>query len=110
MIERKVVVRVAEGLHARPATEFVKLARSFAADIEIVRGDKTASAKSTVKLMLLGVKEADEIVLRANGADEDKALDALCSFVSLARAIDGAVRTGENGEAGAGRRARRGGP
>ena len=83
MIERKVVVRVAEGLHARPATEFVKLARRFSADIEIVRGDKTGNAKSPVKLMLLGVKEADEIVLRANGSDEAQALDALCRFVSL---------------------------
>ncbi|MGD1038547.1 MAG: HPr family phosphocarrier protein, partial [Roseiarcus sp.] len=92
MIERKVVVRVAEGLHARPATEFVKLARSFAADIEIVRGDKTANAKSPVKLMLLGVKEADEIVLRANGSDEAKALDALCSFVSLAQSREEASK------------------
>jgi phosphocarrier protein FPr len=92
VIERKVVVRVAEGLHARPATEFVKLARSFAADIEIVRGDKTANAKSPVKLMLLGVKEADEIVLRANGSDEAKALDALCSFVSLAQSREEASK------------------
>ncbi len=82
MIERKIVVRVADGLHARPATEFVKLARSFAADIEIVRGGKTANAKSPVKLMLLGIKEDDEIVLRANGADEAEALEALCAYVS----------------------------
>ena len=84
MIERRVVVRIAEGLHARPATDFVKLARGFSADIEIARGDKTGNAKSPVKLMLLGVKEADEIVLRANGADEAAAIDALCRFVSLA--------------------------
>lgn len=93
MIERKVVVRVAEGLHARPATEFVKLARGFAAEIEIVRGDKTANAKSPVKLMLLGVKEADEVALRANGPDEAEALSALCGFVSLARGGDAAPKS-----------------
>ena len=60
MLERKALVRVREGLHARPATEFVKLARSFSADVEIVRGDKSANAKSAVKLMLLGVKEAED--------------------------------------------------
>ncbi len=56
MLERKVLVRLNEGLHARPATQFVKLARSFASNIEVVRGDKAANAKSPVKLMLLSVK------------------------------------------------------
>jgi phosphotransferase system enzyme I (PtsI) len=83
LLERKALVRVREGLHARPATEFVKLARSFSADVEIVRGDKSANAKSAVKLMLLGVKEADEIILRAEGADAAEALDSLADFVAM---------------------------
>jgi phosphotransferase system enzyme I (PtsI) len=82
VLERKVLVRVREGLHARPATEFVKLARSFSADVEIIREDKSANAKSAVKLMLLGVKEADEIILRAQGSDALQALDSLARFVS----------------------------
>ncbi len=82
MLERKVVVRLIEGLHARPATQFVKLARSFACDLQIRRKGKSANAKSAVKLMLLGVKEDDEVVLRAEGADEAAAMDALCGFVS----------------------------
>jgi phosphotransferase system enzyme I (PtsI) len=84
VLERKALVRVREGLHARPATEFVKLARSFSADVEIVRGDKSANAKSAVKLMLLGVKEADEIILRAEGADAAEALESLAGFVAIA--------------------------
>ena len=84
MLERKALVRVREGLHARPATEFVKLARSFSADLEIVREHKSANAKSVVKLMLLGVKELDEITLRAEGADAIEALEALCRFVATA--------------------------
>ena len=82
MLERKALVRVREGLHARPAAEFVRLACGFAADLEIVRGDKTANAKSAVKLMLLGVKEHDEIILRAKGADAFEALQALSNFVA----------------------------
>jgi phosphotransferase system enzyme I (PtsI) len=82
VLERKVLVRVREGLHARPATEFVKLARSFSAEVEIIREDKSANAKSAVKLMLLGVKEADEIILRAQGSDALEALDSLARFVS----------------------------
>jgi len=59
MMERSTIVRVREGLHARPATRFVKLAKGFEADIEITKADKSVSAKSSVKLMLLGVKEGD---------------------------------------------------
>jgi phosphoenolpyruvate-protein phosphotransferase (PTS system enzyme I) len=80
VFERRVVVCLNEGLHARPATEFVKLARAFASDIEVVRDGKSANAKSPVKLMLLGVKEDDEIVVRASGVDEAAAVDALCDF------------------------------
>ena len=83
MLERKAVVRVREGLHARPATEFVRLARSFSADVEIVRDGKSANAKSAVKLMLLGVKETDEIVLRAVGADAAQAIETLSNFVEM---------------------------
>lgn len=81
MIEREVVVRHKDGLHARPATQFVKLARSFSATIDVVLHGKAASAKSPVKLMLLGVKELDVVVLRVAGEDEILAAAALAQFL-----------------------------
>lgn len=82
MLERRTVVRVRDGLHARPAAAFVKLARSFSADLEVVCREKSANAKSAVKLMLLGVREADEIIIRADGEDASAALESLANFVS----------------------------
>ena len=81
MIERKVFVRLADGLHARPATQFVKLARGFSSALLVEKAGKSADAKSSVKLMLLGVKQDEEIVLRADGADEAEALAKLGDFV-----------------------------
>lgn len=80
MLERDVMIRVREGLHARPATQFVKLAKSFAARLEIVRDGRVADAKSSVRLMLLGVKEGDRVTLRADGADAQDAIDSLAAF------------------------------
>jgi phosphotransferase system enzyme I (PtsI) len=80
-VERTVFVRVRDGLHARPATQFVKLAKSFASDIEIMRDGQGVNAKSSVKLMLLGIKEDDELVLRATGEDAAIAMDALARFI-----------------------------
>ncbi|GHC74986.1 phosphoenolpyruvate--protein phosphotransferase [Limoniibacter endophyticus] len=80
-MERSTVVRVKDGLHARPAARFVKLAKSFESDINLVKGEKSVSAKSTVKLMLLGVKENEELTVQAEGADAVEALEALIAFL-----------------------------
>ena len=86
-MERLVTVRVKEGLHARPATQFAKLAKTFLADIQLRReGSAAANAKSSVKVMLLAVKEGDDVALAAEGEDAAQALDALCAFVEAPEA------------------------
>jgi phosphoenolpyruvate-protein phosphotransferase (PTS system enzyme I) len=82
VIERQAVVRMEEGLHARPAAEVAKLAKSYESALEIVKDGQTASAKSTVKIMLLGVKEGETITIRADGRDEAQALESLVKLVS----------------------------
>ncbi|WP_054309420.1 phosphoenolpyruvate--protein phosphotransferase [Mesorhizobium sp. 1M-11] len=102
-MERSTIVRVHEGLHARPATRFVRLAKSFESEVEIVKAGKAVSAKSSVKLMLLGVKENQEVTVRANGADAAEAVEALIGYLENPRAgLDDDAATGEqkalNGE------------
>ena len=60
----------------------MKLAKTFSAELEILRDGKGASAKSSVKLMLLAVKEDDRIVIRGDGDDAEAAVDSLADFVS----------------------------
>ncbi|MDX8529994.1 phosphoenolpyruvate--protein phosphotransferase [Mesorhizobium sp. VK25A] len=97
-MERSTIVRVHEGLHARPATRFVKLAKGFESDVELVKDGKAVSAKSSVKLMLLAVKENQEVTVRANGADAIEAVEALIGYLENPRA--GLDDEGEAGEAG----------
>ena len=85
MIESSVVVRVLEGLHTRPAVHMAKLAKAFEASVELVCRGVPANAKSSVKLMLLGVKEGDEILLRVHGSDEHAALHQLMGFLQEPR-------------------------
>jgi phosphotransferase system enzyme I (PtsI) len=82
MLETAIVVKVNEGLHARPATQFAKLAKEFSCSLQIFRGATCADAKSAVKLMLLGVKQDDQILLRADGSDESDAVRRLLQFLS----------------------------
>lgn len=85
-MERSTIVRVHEGLHARPATRFVKLAKGFESDVELVKDGKAVSAKSSVKLMLLAVKENQEVTVRANGADAIEAIETLIGYLENPRA------------------------
>lgn len=95
-MERSTIVRVHEGLHARPATRFVKLAKGFEADVELVKDGKAVSAKSSVKLMLLAVKENQEVTVRASGADAIEAVEALIGYLENPRAgLDDESEAGE---------------
>ena len=81
MQQAKVVVRHGAGLHARPAAQFVKLAKQFNSDIKVSSKGKTVSAKSMVLIMTLGVQPHTEIELTADGTDEQEAITALVRLV-----------------------------
>jgi phosphocarrier protein HPr len=82
MAEKKVTLEPEEGLHARPAAEFVRKAKQFSAEITLIKGEKEANAKSPMKIMALGAKKGDEIVVRAEGDDAEEAVKALVELVS----------------------------
>ncbi|WP_210505363.1 dihydroxyacetone kinase phosphoryl donor subunit DhaM [Naasia sp. SYSU D00057] len=62
-----------EGLHARPAAEFVKLAGTFDARVTVNGVD----AKSLLRIMALGLTEGDEVRLSATGPQAGDAVRAL---------------------------------
>lgn len=99
MLETAVVVKVTEGLHARPATQFAKLAKEFSCSLQVLHGTTSADAKSAVKLMLLGIREHDQIVLRADGADESDAVERMARFLSSPEAGVQPARAAPSGNA-----------
>ena len=81
MVEKEAVVVPQAGLHARPAALFVKEAKSYDSDIVVVKDGKEANAKSSLKLMTLGARHGDRVVIRVEGEDEEAA-DALVAILS----------------------------
>ena len=81
MIERRVTVRNALGLHARAAARFVSLASQFASLIQVTRGRRTVDGKSILGLLLLAAAQGTEIAIAADGADAAAAADALALLV-----------------------------
>jgi phosphocarrier protein HPr len=82
MAEKKATIKPEEGLHARPAAEFVKKAKQFTAEITVIKDNKEANAKSPIKIMTLGAKKGDEVLIRAEGDDAEDAVDALIELIS----------------------------
>ena len=82
MVEREVVVVPEAGLHARPAKDLVKEAKRYNSEIFIVKDGKEANAKSPLKLMTLGAKKGDKVLVRAEGEDEEAAAEALAGLIS----------------------------
>jgi phosphocarrier protein HPr len=90
------------GLHARPSVKLTRLAKTFAADIEVASAadGPWVDAKSIVKV--IAVKAAKGVVLhfRAKGPDAGAALAALRELVALGfREEEIAGGDGETGKA-----------
>ena len=80
----QITVTDAVGLHARPAALFVKLCNQFAASIRIRNvsdSGEWVNAKSILSLLTAGVKQNDLIEVKADGVDEDAALEQLEALV-----------------------------
>ena len=75
------VITDQEGIHARPAGEFVKAAKVFASTVKIVKNGKAADAKKIFGLMGLAVKQGEEIQIKVEGADEEEAAAVLENFL-----------------------------
>ncbi|NEV63246.1 phosphoenolpyruvate--protein phosphotransferase [Thiorhodococcus minor] len=66
-----------QGLHARPATALVDIAKGFNATIRVRHGDRAGDAKSLIALLNLGIESGATIRVMAEGPDADAALAAL---------------------------------
>ena len=81
MIERSARVVNELGLHARPAAQFVKLASTFACNIEVAKDDLTINGKSIMGVMMLAAEQGSTLTIRATGDDAEAALTALVQLV-----------------------------
>ncbi len=83
MPERRVTVAIPEGLHARPAALFVKLAGEQPVTVTVAKdGADPVAANSILAVMTLGAGPGDEVVLTAEGDGAEASLDALEKFLT----------------------------
>jgi phosphocarrier protein len=81
-VEQTVTILNEEGLHARPAGNFVKEASKFKASIELRAGGKAINAKSILSVMSLGLTQGTSLTIAADGEDASTALESLVGLVN----------------------------
>ena len=77
----KVTVKFESGQEARPIALLVQEAGKFDSKIYLELDNKKVNAKSIMGMMSLGLKGGDEIVVSAEGSDEEEALKSVCDFL-----------------------------
>lgn len=77
MREAKLTILNQDGFHARPCSVFVHRASGFRSEIYVRRDDVEVNAKSLLGVMMLAAETGAELIVRAEGPDEDEAIEAL---------------------------------
>ena len=81
MYKEKVTLKNETGLHARPASLFVKEASRFTSGITVIKNDKEYNAKSIMGILSMGAGKGDTILIQAEGNDAEEAVKALVKLV-----------------------------
>ncbi len=61
----------------RPADKLVRAASGFQCQIELERAGQIADCRSILSLLTLGATQGSELILRAQGPDAEKAIQAI---------------------------------
>ncbi len=86
-----VVVTLRQGLHARPAALLAQRAKSFVAHLTLSAHGRSANARSVVAIMALGVRQGDELIIQAGGADAAQSVAGLVAGIQEAQRLEAAA-------------------
>lgn len=75
--ECEMIVSNRQGIHARPAAMFVRCAREFDGEIDILRDGESFSAKSIMAILTANLNCGSKFTLRASGPGADKMVQQL---------------------------------
>jgi len=82
MISQQVTIINKLGLHARAASKLVNQASQFESEVFIDKDGNRVNAKSIMGVMMLAASKGTEVMLEAEGSDEQACLDAMVLLIN----------------------------
>lgn len=82
MITKKISIKIPTGLEARPVALLVQVASQYESNIYVECEEKKVNAKSIMGMMSLGLAAGEEVIVTADGSDEEVAMDNIEKYLS----------------------------
>jgi phosphocarrier protein HPr len=77
VVEKTVVIKNKQGLHARPAALFVQIANKFDSDVTVSKGKAKVNGKSIMGIMMLEAGRGSRVTIVTKGEDAQQAITEL---------------------------------
>jgi len=81
-IEKEIIVKSAQGLHARPAALFVQTAVKYDSSLTVKKDGESVNGKSIMGILMLGIQQNTVITLIVDGEDAQPLLAELEAFLN----------------------------
>ncbi|OGW91911.1 MAG: hypothetical protein A3D28_00040 [Omnitrophica bacterium RIFCSPHIGHO2_02_FULL_63_14] len=87
-IKKKLTILNPQGLHARPASIFVKIANQFQSDVTLKKGTEKVNGKSIMGILMLAASQGSVVDIELNGPDAEEAMGRLEAFLTSEKEPD----------------------
>lgn len=84
-IKKKIKIKNSQGLHARPASIFVRIANKYESDVAVKKGSEKVNGKSIMGLLMLAASQGSQVEIEISGPDAEAAMKELETFLSSER-------------------------
>jgi catabolite repression HPr-like protein len=85
MASKTVTVNLSKEAEARPVAMIVQIASQFESRIFILDKEKKINAKSIMGMMSLNIGNGSELVVSAEGEDDEAAVNAVADYIETAK-------------------------
>ena len=80
MIKKSMTIQLQSGLEARPVALLVQVASQHECSIYVEADNKKVNAKSIMGMMTLGLAPGEQVIVTADGADEEDTAQAVGDY------------------------------
>jgi len=81
-IQKELIVKNPQGLHARPAALFVQIVSKYNSAVTITCGGEKINGRSIMGLLTLGLQRGTRVVVDINGDDAEDVMSELQKLLS----------------------------
>lgn len=82
MVSKTVQFNCNDAMQMKAVAVLIQKASTFRSAIYLAKGERRANAKSLLGVMSLGIENAMELTVSADGHDETEALDTIAGYLS----------------------------